>query len=219
MRKADRIQLAKKTLDALLNAFPDSCCSLDSDKPERLSIRGILSAQCTDVRVNITAQELFAKYPSMEDILNMPDEELIRIIKPCGLYKSKGKSVKAFADLYVNEWGGKVPNDVDALMKCPGVGKKIANLIVGEIYGTPAVVVDTHCKRVMYRIGITDNTDPIKVEEDICAVFPVDSWIGLGHMAVSLGRTYCTAQKPSCDTCPLTGFCAKRLPGKAGKKA
>ncbi len=216
MRKSDRIKLAKKTLDALHEAFPDSCCSLDSDLPERLAIRGILSAQCTDVRVNITAGELFAKYPSMADILAAPEEDILSIIKPCGLYKSKGKSVRAFAGLYENEWGRTVPDDVDSLMKCPGVGKKIANLIVGEIYGTPAVVVDTHCKRVMYRIGITDNTDPLKVEEDICEVFPEDSWIELGHMAVSLGRTFCTSQKPSCDTCPLLVFCKKRILKKAG---
>jgi len=211
MRRSDRIKLADLTLKALREAFPDSACSLDSDSPERLAIRGILSAQCADVRVNITAGELFAKCPTMAELDALPEDELIAIIKPCGLYKSKAKSIKTFAYLYCTEWGCKVPTDINALMKCPGVGKKIANLIVGEIYGIPAVVVDTHCKRVMYRIGITDNTDPLKVEKDICEVFPEDSWIGLGHMAVDLGRSYCDSRNPKCDECPLTDFCKKRV--------
>ena len=210
MRKSDRQKLADLTWESLSEAFPDSACSLDADSPERLAIRGILSAQCTDVRVNITARELFERCPSMEDLDALPEEELMSIIKPCGLYKSKGKSIKTFARLYCSEWGGKVPTDVAALMKCPGVGKKIANLIVGEVYGIPAVVVDTHCKRVMYRIGITDNTDPLKVEKDICEVFPADTWIALGHKAVELGRTYCDARAPKCGECPLNSFCKKR---------
>ena len=214
MKKSDRIKLADLTLKALTEAFPDSACSLDSDSPERLAIRGILSAQCTDVRVNITALELFEKCPSMADIDALPEEELIQIIKPCGLYKSKAKSIKTFAHLYCSEWGGSVPREIDPLMKCPGVGKKIANLIIGEIYGIPAVVVDTHCKRVMYRVGITDNTDPLKVEKDICEVFPEASWIGLGHMAVDLGRSYCDSRNPDCEKCPLTSFCRKRVVNK-----
>ena len=211
MRVTNRKKLADLTWKTLSEAFPDSSCSLDADNPERLAIRGILSAQCTDVRVNITAKELFGRAPSMEDVVKLPEEELISIIKPCGLYKSKAKSIRTFAELYCGEWGGKVPNDVKALMKCPGVGKKIANLIVGEIYGTPAVVVDTHCKRVMKRIGITDNDDPLKVEADIVEVFPEETWIKLGHRAVDLGRTYCDARAPKCVECPLTDFCRKRV--------
>ena len=211
MRKTDLIRLASNTLDALERAFPDSSCSLDTDSPERLAIRGILSAQCTDVRVNITAKELFGKCPSMEDVALIPTEELEEIIRPCGLYKAKAKSVKSFAQLYCGEWGEEVPNDVDALMKCPGVGRKIANLIVGEIFGTPAIVVDTHCKRVMYRIGLTDNTDPLKVEQDLCGIFPEESWIRLGHLVVDLGRNCCRAKSPLCDVCPLSVFCKKRL--------
>ena len=173
MNKKDRKKLASDTWEALNKAFPDAACSLDYDAPERLAVRGILSAQCTDVRVNITAKELFEKYPTMKDINESDEEELLGIIKPCGLYRSKGKSIRTFASLYVNDWAEQVPNDVNELMKCPGVGKKIANLIVGEVYGTPALVVDTHCKRVMYRIGVTDNTDPLKVEKDVCEVFQI----------------------------------------------
>ena len=211
MRTTDRKKLADLTWKALSEAFPDSSCSLDLDKPERLAVRGILSAQCTDVRVNITAKELFARCPEMKDITELPEDELISIIKPCGLYKSKGKSIRRFAELYCTEWGSKVPSDVNELMKCPGVGKKIANLIVGEVYGIPAVVVDTHCKRVMYRIGITDNEDPLKIEADLVRLFPEDTWISLGHRAVDLGRSFCDSKNPECSDCPLGKFCLKRI--------
>ena len=147
----------------------------------------------------------------MEDLSRASEEEIGEIIKPCGLYRSKARSVKSFSMLFCNEWNREVPRDINELMRCPGIGKKIANLIVGEIYGIPAIVVDTHCKRVMYRIGLTDNTDPLKVEADLNKVFPKDSWISLGHMAVMLGRTFCKASGPDCDSCPLKDFCRRVL--------
>ena len=203
--------LAEKTYTALSTEFPDSTCSLDYDCPQNLSIRGILSAQCTDKRVNITAKDLFAKYPDMESIANEDPEAIAAVIKPCGLTASKTRSVMAFAKKMTGEWGGKVPDDVDLLMEVPGIGRKIANLIVGEVYGTPAVVVDTHCKRVMKRIGITESSDPAKVEKDIMKVFPEDQWISIGHLSVDLGRKYCTAQSPKCDSCPCVSFCKRRI--------
>lgn len=203
--------LAEKTYTALSTEFPDSTCSLDYDCPQNLAIRGILSAQCTDKRVNITAKELFAKYPDMESIAGEDPEAVAAIIKPCGLTASKTRSVMAFAKKMTGEWGGKVPDDVDLLMEVPGIGRKIANLIVGEVYGTPAVVVDTHCKRVMKRIGITESSDPAKVEKDIMKVFPEDQWISIGHLSVDLGRKYCTAQSPKCDSCPCISFCKRRI--------
>ncbi len=203
--------LADKMYTALSTEFPDSTCSLDYDCPQNLAIRGILSAQCTDKRVNITAKDLFAKYPDMESIANEDPEAIAAVIKPCGLTASKTKSVMAFAKKMTGEWGGKVPNDVDLLMEVPGIGRKIANLIVGEIYQTPAVVVDTHCKRVMKRIGITESSDPTKVEKDIMKVFPEEQWISIGHLSVDLGRKYCTAQSPKCDECPCVSFCKRRI--------
>ena len=203
--------LADKTYTALSKEFPDSTCSLEYDCPQNLAIRGILSAQCTDKRVNITAADLFARYPDMESIANEDPEAIAAIIKPCGLTASKTKSVMAFARKMTGEWGGVIPNDVDLLMEVPGIGRKIANLIVGEIYGTPAVVVDTHCKRVMKRIGITESTDPAKVEKDIMKVFPEDQWIAIGHLSVDLGRKYCTSQSPKCDICPCASFCKRRI--------
>ena len=203
--------LAKKIYNALSTEFPDSMCSLDYDCPQNLAIRGILSAQCTDKRVNITATDLFTKYPDMESIANEDPEAIAAVIKPCGLTASKTKSVMAFAKKMTGEWGGKVPNDVDLLMEVPGIGRKIANLIVGEVYSTPAVVVDTHCKRVMKRIGITESSDPAKVEKDIMKVFPEEQWISIGHLSVDLGRKYCTAQSPKCDECPCSSFCKRRI--------
>ena len=203
--------LADKMYTALSTEFPDSTCSLDYDCPHNLAIRGILSAQCTDKRVNITAKELFAKYPDMESIAGEDPEAVAAIIKPCGLTASKTRSVMAFAKKMTGEWGGKVPDDVDLLMEVPGIGRKIANLIVGEVYGTPAVVVDTHCKRVMKRIGITESSDPAKVEKDIMKVFPEDQWISIGHLSVDLGRKYCTAQSPKCDSCPCVSFFKRRI--------
>ena len=203
--------LANKIFDALSREFPDSTCSLEYDCPQNLAIRGILSAQCTDKRVNITAAELFAKYPDMESIANEDPEAIAAIIKPCGLTASKTKSVMAFAEKMTGEWGGVIPNDVDLLMEVPGIGRKIANLIVGEVYRTPAVVVDTHCKRVMKRIGITESSDPAKVEKDIMKAFPEDQWIAIGHLSVDLGRKYCTAQSPKCGECPCASFCKRRI--------
>ncbi len=206
-----RQKLADKTWEAMNKAFPEAECTLDADLPERLAIRGILSAQCTDERVNITARELFELYPDMEAIRAAGEEKIGEIIRPCGLYRSKAKATVTFAELFCGKWGHEVPKDVNELMTCPGVGKKIANLIIGEIYAIPAVVVDTHCKRVMYRIGITDNHEPLKVEKDLCRFFPEQTWISLGHKAVMLGRTSCRAVKPACDSCPLGAFCLKRI--------
>lgn len=203
--------LAKQTYEALSTEFPDSTCSLDYDCPQNLAIRGILSAQCTDKRVNITATDLFGRYSDMKSIAYEDPAVIADIIKPCGLTVSKTRSVIAFARKMTEEWGGTVPNDVDMLMEVPGIGRKIANLIVGEIYGTPAVVVDTHCKRVMRRIGITDSDDPARVEKDIMKVFPEEQWIKIGHLSVDLGRKYCTAKSPKCDECPLASFCKRRI--------
>lgn len=203
--------LAGQTYDALSTEFPESKCSLDFDSPENLAIRGILSAQCTDKRVNATASMLFERFPDMTSIAEQAPEVIAGIIRPCGLTASKTKSVMTFACKMTDEWGGTVPNDVDLLMEVPGIGRKIANLIVGEVYGTPAVVVDTHCKRVMRRIGITDSNDPEKVEKDIMKVFPEEQWISIGHLSVDLGRKFCKAQSPKCDECPLASFCKRRI--------
>jgi len=206
-----RQQRADSIVKVLYNAFPDACCSLDNDFPERLAIRGILSAQCTDKRVNITANELFGKYQTMTELKDADVEDVADIIRPCGLTKSKTAAVMDFASRYCNEWGGRVPDDADLLMACKGVGRKIANLIVGEVYNIPAIVVDTHCKRVAYRTGLSDNADPDKVLNDLDKVIRDEDKIAFGHLAVELGRTYCKAQNPDCLSCPVSSICRKRV--------
>ena len=202
--------LADEVWERLNEEFPDSVCSLEKDLPERLAVRGILSAQCTDVTVNKVCRVLFSRYPSLEDILKADISDIEDMIRPCGLYKAKAGSVMEFARLYEEEWGREVPSSREELMRCKGVGRKIANLIMGEIYSIPAVVVDTHCKRVMYRIGLTSSADPLTAEKDLCKVFDEDRWIKLGHLAVDLGRRYCKSSKPDCDNCPLKGICQRR---------
>lgn len=208
MRKKE---LAGAVWERLLKEFPQSECSLESDTPERLAVRGILSAQCTDRVVNITTEAFFKKHPTMEEIAELTEEEIGREIKACGLYRSKARSVRIFASRFVNEWEHKVPEDVNILMEVPGVGKKIANLMVGEIYAIPAIVVDTHMKRVMKRIGLTDNTDPLKVEADLMKLFDEGCWIKIGHLAVDLGRAYCSSSSPKCGDCPLGDICKRRI--------
>ena len=208
MTSKERASSCLKILDS---SFPDAACTLESDTPERLAVRGILSAQCTDERVNLTCRDLFEKYPQMKDILAAGKETIEEMIRPCGLHRMKAKAVISFAGLYEGEWGRKVPDDLSELMRCPGIGRKIANLIVGEIYGIPALVVDTHCKRVMKRLGFTTSDDPLKVEKDVCKVFPEECYIRLGHMAVELGRTFCKAGKPRCADCPLNDVCRKKI--------
>ena len=211
MARMTKQQQADKIVEALKTAFPDAMCTLDHESPERLAIRGILSAQCTDKRVNITSEELFKTYPAMADLKDADPEELASIIKPCGLTNSKTKAVLDFAGKYCDEWGGEVPRDPDKLMTCKGVGRKIANLIIGEIYGIPAIVVDTHCKRVSYRTGLSGNTDPDKVLTDLNKVIRDEDKISFGHLAVELGRTYCKAPNPQCADCPISEFCRRRI--------
>ena len=206
----DKKILAEEVWERLNKEFPDSSCSLDKDSPERLAVRGILSAQCTDITVNKVCKILFDRYPSMEDIVKADTADIEELIRPCGLHKAKAASVKAFAGLYTEEWGFQVPDSREELMRCRGVGRKIANLILGEVYDIPAVVVDTHCKRVMYRIGITTSEDPKTAEDDICKVVDADKWIKWGHLAVDLGRKYCRSQKPLCEDCPLNEICRRR---------
>ena len=147
----------------------------------------------------------------MADLKDADPDEVAAVIKPCGLTNSKTKAVMDFAGKYCGEWGGEVPDDPDKLMTCKGVGRKIANLIIGEIYGIPAIVVDTHCKRVTYRMGLTDNTDPDKVLTDLNKVIRDEDKITFGHMAVELGRTYCKAPEPLCGTCPVSEYCRRRV--------
>lgn len=197
--------------NVLLKTFPNASCTLDKDEPYRFLIRALLSAQCTDKKVNAVCKILFDELKTPEEIFGAGINVIEEYIKPCGLYHAKAGYILSATDLYLNEWGRKVPRDVNILMKCPGIGRKIANLLVGELYDVPALVVDTHFKRVAYRIGLTKNHEPLKVEKDVCKLFDENKWNSLGHRMVAFGREYCVSQNPKCDECPISKCCGRNL--------
>ncbi len=205
----------KETADAvwnvLLKTFPNASCTLDKDEPYYFLIRALLSAQCTDKKVNSVCKKLFEDIKTPKEILEAGTATIEEYIKPCGLYRAKAGYIISATELYLNEWGLKVPNDIDILMKCPGIGRKIANLLVGELYDIPALVVDTHFKRVSFRIGLTESHDPLKVEKDVCKLFDSSVWNSLGHKMVAFGRDYCVSQNPKCDECPMNKCCGRRI--------
>lgn len=204
---AHKKEVANKTYDTLDKLYPEVKCSLDIDEPYFFLIRAILSAQCTDVRVNQTVSELKTLVADVNEVISLGEEKLSEIIKPCGLHKAKAKNIISASYKFRDEWGMTVPTDVKALMECPGIGKKIANLLVGELYDIPALVVDTHFKRVTKRIGLTDNDDPLKVEADVTKLIDPSKWNRMGHLVVHFGRVCCSARNPSCSECPLSDVC------------
>lgn len=203
-------EIAEKTWDILDKLYPDVGCTLDIDEPYFFLIRAILSAQCTDLRVNATVNDLKKVVSNVDDVINLGQERLADIIKPCGLHIAKSKNIISASLMYKNEWNETIPTDVNELMRSPGIGKKIANLLVGELYNIPALVVDTHFKRVTNRIGLTNNTEPLKVEADVTKLIDSSKWNRLGHLVVHFGRVCCTARAPKCDECPLSDFCKER---------
>lgn len=184
-------------------------CYLNHDNPGQLLIATMLSAQCTDARVNIVTESLFKKYPTMEAFANADLEELEQDIKPTGFYHNKAKNIIGCARKLVLEYGGEVPNDLDALTALPGVGRKTANVIRGNIFHEPSIVVDTHVKRIAKRLKLTKETDPVKVEFDLMKKIPKDHWILINIQLITFGRQICHARSPKCDMCFLTNFCGE----------
>lgn len=203
-------EVAQQAYDTLDKTFPDACCSLDIDEPYFFMVRAILSAQCTDVRVNRTVKELEEVVSTPEEVLELGEERLAEIIKPCGLYKAKAKNIIRSTDIYINEWGKTIPTDIDMLVKCPGVGRKIGNLLLGELYNIPALVVDTHFKRVAGRLGLTESSDPPKIEKDVSMLIDASKWNRMGHLFVEFGRKICDARNPLCSECPLSEVCREK---------
>ncbi len=194
--------------DALEHLYPAAACTLDTDgEPFHLFVRGILSAQCTDLRVNEVAKKLFQEYPSITSFANEDEGILAEKIRSCGLHRAKARGIVQSAQKLLAEFDGKIPQDVKTLETFPGVGRKIANLIAGEVYGIPAIVVDTHCGRIARRLGLAQSSTPLGVEKELSKIFPAEQWIGLGHRMVAFGREICTAQNPKCSQCPLYGIC------------
>lgn len=185
-------------------------CYLNYETPWQLLIATMLSAQCTDARVNIVTADLFKKYDTLEKFANARLEELEQDIKPTGFYHNKAKNIIACTKKLVYEYGGEVPDDLEALTSLPGVGRKTANVIRGNIFHEPSVVVDTHVKRISRRLGLTAEEDPVKIEFDLMKKLPKDHWILWNIHIITFGRTICMARSPKCEQCFLTKYCKEK---------
>ena len=202
--KKDTLEILK----ILKEYYPDATCSLDFKTPFQMVIAVMLSAQCTDERVNKTTPELFKKYPDAETLAKADIKELEEIIHPCGFYKNKAKNAKACSQKLVDEYNGVVPETMEELINLPGVGRKSANVIMLEAFHNPqGIAVDTHAKRISNRIGFSNNEDPEKVEKDLLKVVPKEFYYDANHLFVWHGRKTCDSRKPKCDMCPINNYC------------
>jgi endonuclease-3 len=201
---------AAKVLRRLARAYPDAKCALDHRSPLELLVATILSAQCTDVRVNEVTPALFRKYKTAADYARAPAGELEKAIRPTGFFNSKAKSLRRAGAAIAAEHGGKVPDTMEALVKLPGVGRKTANVILGNAFGKDeGFVVDTHVARLSKRLGFTRQTDPVKIEQDLMAIVPEGRRTMAAHELIFHGRRICAARKPRCEICPVNPLCPK----------
>lgn len=207
----EKKELALEVIRRLKEEYPLADCTLDYDHAWQLLVEVRLAAQCTDARVNVVVKELFAKYPDVISLAAAEPEEIEKIVRPCGLGRSKARDISACMRMLRDEYGGKVPDNFDALLKLPGVGRKSANLIMGDVFGKPAIVTDTHCIRLSNRIGLVDNIkEPKKVEMALWKIIPPEEGNDFCHRLVNHGRDVCTARtKPYCDRCCLNDICSK----------
>ena len=209
--------LALEVIERLKQAYPLAECTLDYDHAWQLLVEVRLAAQCTDARVNVVVKDLFAKYPGVKELADAEPEDIEAIVKPCGLGRSKARDISLCMRKLRDEYGCKVPDDFDALLSLPGVGRKSANLIMGDVFGKPAIVTDTHCIRLCNRIGLVkDEKDPKKVEMALWKIVPPEEGNDLCHRFVVHGRAVCDARKPDCAACCLRDICKT---GKAAAKA
>lgn len=204
-------EIALNAVEALKKEYPEAICSLVYDDPLQLLIATRLAAQCTDARVNMVTPALFERFKTVDDFANATVEEVAEYIKSCGLYKTKSKDIVAMAQAIKNNFGGNVPDNLDDLITLPGIGRKTANLIMGDIYKQPAVVVDTHCIRITRRLGLHDLTDQKKIEFALKKLLPPDESNDFCHRIVLHGRAVCTARSPKCENCCMQDFCKKKI--------
>ncbi len=200
-------QRALQTVEALKALYPQAACSLEAANPLQLLIATRLSAQCTDARVNLVTPALFARFPTLDSLAQAKAEEVGEYIRSCGLYKTKARDIVAMCRMLRDVYDGRIPDTVEELTKLPGVGRKTANLICGDVYGKPAVVADTHCIRISGRLGLTDSRDPYKVEMQLKKLLPPQESNHFCHRLVHFGRDICAARAPKCGLCPLATVC------------
>lgn len=206
-------KLALEIIERLKKEYPDAGCTLDYDHAWKLLVSVRLAAQCTDARVNVVVEDLYAKYPTVNALADATPEEIEEIVRPCGLGKSKARDISACMKILRDEYNGKVPDNFNALLKLPGVGRKSGNLIMGDVFGKPAIVTDTHCIRLVNRMGLVDHIkEPKKVEMALWKIIPPEEGSDFCHRLVYHGRDICTARtKPFCDKCCLQDICAKNI--------
>jgi endonuclease-3 len=205
----DTQELAIKAVEALKEEYPDALCSLDYEDPLQLLISVRLAAQCTDARVNMVTPALFERFPTLEAFCEGTEEEIGELIHSCGFFRAKARDILGACRKIRDEFGGKVPDNMEDLLSLPGVGRKTANLILGDVYHKPAVVTDTHCIRISGRLGLTKNKAPEKVERDLRAVLPPEESNNFCHRLVLHGRAVCIARKALCEKCCMKDFCMK----------
>ena len=205
MTKKEIAALACQELEKI---YPDIDCTLNYSKPYELMFAARLAAQCTDARVNVVTKTLFVKYPTLEAFAEADLAELENDVRPCGFYRTKAASLKAMANQLITNFGGEVPSTMEELLTLSGIGRKTANLMLGDVFGKPAIVTDTHCIRITGRLGLTSNTEPAKVEKDLLKLIPLEISSHFCHQTVQFGREICRARSPKCGECPLSYFCS-----------
>ncbi len=207
MTTNEQVVRAEKVLGRLQKAYPDARCSLNYTQNYELLIATILSAQCTDKRVNQTTVSLFKKYPTIDSFAYCDKKELANVIHSCGYHNQKSKSIQGACLRIVEDFNGILPDSLEELIKLPGVGRKTANCVLGECFGVPSLVIDTHMIRIMNLLGFTKSRDPVKIEREMMEIFPKENWINLTHMIIEHGRDICIARRPRCHECVLADLC------------
>jgi len=197
----------KKITPLLMKMHPNARCELVHKSPLELVVATILSAQCTDERVNKVTRDLFKKYRTAKDYAASPAGELEEDIRPTGFFRNKAKMIRECTTEILTRFSGKVPNTLEELVSLPGIGRKTANVVLGTAFGIPGITVDTHVLRVSQRLGLTDNQDPVKVEFDLMEIVPREQWVAISHLLIFHGRYICKARKPLCEKCSLQAYC------------
>lgn len=201
---------AAKVVRGLKRDYADAECALVYDTPFQLLVATVLSAQCTDERVNIVTKELFAKYPTAKDLAAVPLKQIEKLVQSTGFFRNKAKNIKALSQRLDKEFDGEVPQDLSTLVKMPGVGRKTANVVLGTAFGIPTgVVVDTHVGRISKRLGLTESTDAVKIERDLIELLPRTQWIDYSHRMIHHGRRVCKARRPQCEECGFNKICPR----------
>jgi len=213
--KQQRMQLI---LTELYRAYPNAKCSLNHSTPFQLLISTMLSAQCTDARVNQVTPQLFEHYPTAQAMAQAPVEHLAELVRSTGFFNSKARNMSACARQLVEQHGSQVPADLDALVKLPGVGRKTANVVLGTGFHIPGLVVDTHVIRIANLLRLTNQKDPVKIEQELQQIIPREHWVMFTHLIIDHGRAVCIARRPQCHVCSLASLCPSVLPAEAIKK-